>query len=59
MIFIYCSLVSTWWQWLVNLYKNRKEKLYRKGETIHKTIQKQTIHKTENIQTIKQTYKEY
>jgi len=43
-LFIYCNLVSTWWQWLVDLYKSRRDST--KGETIHKTIQKHRIHKT-------------
>jgi hypothetical protein len=25
MVFIYCGWVSTRWQWLVDLYKNKKE----------------------------------
>ena len=24
-IFIYFNLVSTWWQWSVDMYKNRKQ----------------------------------
>ena len=36
MIFIYCSWVSTRWQWSVNLYRNRKETAIYKGKTIHK-----------------------
>ena len=43
-LFIYCNLVSTWWQWLVDLYKSRRDST--KGETIHKTIQKHRIHQT-------------
>jgi len=36
MIFMYCSWVSTQWQWSVNLYKNRKETdIYAKGEPVY------------------------
>ena len=51
MIFTYCNWVSTWWQWSVNLYKYRKEKMYTEGETIHTTIQKHKINKIENNHT--------
>jgi len=37
-IFIYCSWVSSRWQWFVNLYKNRKEGSIYRRETIHNTI---------------------
>ena len=40
-IFINCHWVPTRWQWSINLYKNRKgTDIYRKGEIIHKIIQK-------------------
>jgi len=36
-LFIYCNLVSTMWQWSVNLYKKLgKRQLYTKGERIQK-----------------------
>jgi len=35
MIFMYCSWVSTQWQWSVNLYKIGKRRIYTKGETIY------------------------
>ena len=54
MIFIYCSCVSTRWQWSVNVYKKYIRQLYAKGETIHKTIQKHRIHKIENKYTKKE-----
>jgi hypothetical protein len=40
MIFISCNLVSCWWQWSVDLHKNKKKK-HAKGETIHKPKRKQ------------------
>ena len=51
MIFIYCNWVSTRWQWLVNLNKNRKETAIYKRINNHKTIQKHRIHKIEYKQT--------
>jgi len=59
--FIYCSWVSTWWQWSVDLCKIRKEAIiYTEGETIHKTIQKHRIHKMENKRAKQEnTYKKY
>ena len=44
MLFVYWSWVSTPWQWSVDMYKS-KEETTKKGETIHKTIQKHEIHK--------------
>jgi len=42
-IFIYCSWVSTWWQWSVDLYKNRKETAQKE-----KQYKNSTKHKTKN-----------
>jgi len=50
MIFIQCNWILTWWQWLVNLYKNRKETCIYGGGG-HKTIQKHRIHKLESKHT--------
>jgi len=52
MIFIYCNLVSTRWQLLVDLYKNKKE------TAVYKRINNtQNNTKAQNTQNIKQTYK--
>jgi hypothetical protein len=49
---IYCGLVSTWWQWSVNLYKNRKETaIYKRRNSAQNNT------KTQNIQNRNQTYK--
>jgi hypothetical protein len=50
MILIYCNLVSTWWQWSVDL---RQERDSTKGETTQK------IKKTHNTQNRKQKYKKH
>jgi len=48
MIFFYCNWVRNWWQWSVNVYKNRKEK------AIHERTNKHTKHtKAQNTQTRK------
>jgi hypothetical protein len=51
MIFIYCNWVSTWWQWSVNLYKNRKETAIYKRGNITQNNTKAQIHKIENKRT--------
>jgi len=48
MIFIYCSWVSTRWQWSVDWYKNRERKAIYKWRNSTKTVQKHRIHKIEN-----------
>jgi hypothetical protein len=57
MIFIYCYWVSTRWQWLVDLHKNRKEtaqeeKQYTKQ---YRNNKKHRIHKIENKNTKQKT----
>ena len=47
-IFIYFNWFSTLWQWLVNLYKNRKETAIYKGRNNTQQNTKHRIHKIEN-----------
>ena len=50
MIFMYCSCVSTRWQWSVNLYKNSKETaVYKMRNNTQNNTQ------TQNTQNRKQT----
>ena len=43
-LFIYCNWVSSWWQWLVDLYKNRKQTT-QKEKQYTKQYKKHRIHK--------------
>jgi len=45
MIFIYSNWVSTWWQWSVDLYKDRKETAQKEKQ---KTKQYKNDTKTQN-----------
>jgi len=50
MIFIYCNWVFSLWQWLVNLYKSKKDAaVYRRRNSTQNT-------KTQNTQNRKKTY---
>ena len=51
MIFIYCKWVSTQWQWLVNLYKDRKETAVYKRRYNTPNNTKDRIHKIQNQHT--------
>jgi len=53
MLFIYCSWVSTWWQWSVDLYENRKRQHERRNSTQSNT--KHRIHKIDNKNTKQKT----
>jgi hypothetical protein len=55
MIFIYCNWVSTRWQLLVDLYKNKKETAVYKRINNKQTVQKHRIHKLENKLTNRKT----
>jgi hypothetical protein len=50
-IFFNCSWVSSWWQWSVNLYKNRKETTVymRRNTTQNNTKTQNTQNRKKNI----------
>jgi len=58
-LYLYCSWVSTRWQWSVNLQKYRKETaIYKKRNNTQK-YKKNREHKIKNTYTRKPSYKEY
>jgi hypothetical protein len=52
MILLYCNWLSTWWQWSVSWYKNRKETaIYKKRNNTRNST------KTQNTQNRKLSFK--